>query len=1024
MLAAIILAAYGVRTASELPIDVLPDITRPRVALITECPGLAPEEVESLVTFPLESALNGANGVETIRSSSDIGLSVIQVEFDWNQEIYRARQIVQERLATVTSDLPTGIEPKLAPISTLLGQIMLIGLWSSDGTTDPIELRTLADWTVKKRLMQVKGVAQVMTMGGGKKQFQVLIDPHLAHQYEVSIADIENALADSNVNVAGGYLEDESRELLVRGIGRVHAVDDIEQIVVKRQATRSVLVKDVARVSIGSQFKRGDASVNGNDAVVLVVQKQPQADTRRLTEEINKALENLKPALPPDVHMQTTYEQRKFIDYSVGNVIDAIRDGTILVVIILFLFLLNLRTTFITLTAIPLSLLTTFLIFQWFGFSINVMTLGGIAVALGELVDDAIVGVENIFKRLKQNSVSEERQPVLTVIFEASSEVRSAILNSTIIVILVFAPLFALTGIQGRLFMPLAVAYIVSILASTIVSLTVTPVLSYYLLPQSWSVRHNRDPFFLRFLKAVFRPIVRFGMTRGGFGLAMSTVIVLVAASGITVWRMGKDFLPPFDEGASQVNLFLPPGASLANSKRISGIAEQRLLELVKSDENPDGIITWFTSRTGRAEEDEHVMGVNVTEITLSLNPENNLSQDALVALLTEKMQDLPGVEVEIEQPIAHLISHMLSGVSAEIGVKLYGDDLTMLQSKADEVTDLISGIAGLTDPIAEQQQMVPQLRIEMKKEQLAHYGLTSNYVNRMIETAMRGRVTGSVLVGQKSFDLLVRYDEPFRNDVDNLNRMPIEAPDGTRIPLSELARIYKAHGPNTIKREDSQRRIIVRVNTLDRDLTSAVSEIETTLASDLSLPDGYFAELGGQHLAQQSATRQILLLGGLALVGIFVVLYATFQSISHVLQILIALPVGFIGGVAGLMLTGQTLSVAATVGFISLGGIAIRNGILLIEAFRKRQRETDDVKQAVLLGCLDRLAPVLMTTLTTGFALVPLVIGGTMPGKEILYPVATVILGGLITSAIAEYLVRPGLYLYLTSKSARTVTE
>ncbi len=1018
ILAAVLLAFYGVRTAQELPIDVLPDITRPRVTLIAECPGLAPEEVETLVTLPLESALNGSTGVDTIRSSSDIGLSVIQVEFDWNQDIYRARQIVQERLAGVVGELPPGIEPKLAPISSLLGQIMLIGLWSEDGSTDPIELRTIADWTIRKRLMQVKGVAAVITMGGGKQQFQVLIDPHKAHQFEVTIADIEDAVAASNINVAGGYLETESREMVIRGIGRVRGVQDIEQIVVKRQPTRSVLVRDVARVIIGAQKKRGDASVNGIPAVVLTIQKQPDADTRALTHEIKDALHTLRLSLPPNVRMQVTYEQREFIDYSVGNVIHAIRDGSILVVIILILFLMNLRTTFITLTAIPLSLFVTFLVFRWFGFSINVMTLGGIAVALGELVDDAIVDVENIFKRLKENTrlPEPEQQPALRIIYEASSEVRQAIINSTIIVILVFTPLFALSGIEGRLFVPLGVAYIVSILASTLVSLTVTPVLSYYLLPDSPAVKKGADSVTLKLLKSVFRPIIRFSMSRAGFIVSLSTTVLLVAFAGLVVWQMGKDFLPSFDEGATQANLFLPAGASLENSRRVSQIAEEKLQHLVRTDENPNAPFVWFTSKSGRAEDDEHVMGVNTTEITLSLNPDNKISQDELVNLLQEELGDIPGTNLEVEQPIAHMIGHMLSGVAAEIGVKLYGDNLTVLKSKADEIKEILSNIDGLTEPIADQQQMVKQLRIEMKPQQLARYGLSTLYVNRMVETALRGRVISSVLLGQKSFDLLVRYDEPFRTDVDNLGRMPVEAPDGTRVPLSELAHIHDAVGPNTINREDSQRKMIVRVNTLDRDLMSAVNEIDNAIRSDLSLPEGYYAEMGGQFQAQRSATQRILLLGGLALVGIFVVLFATFHSVGDVLQILVALPVGFIGGTIGLLLTGQTLSIPATVGFISLGGIAIRNGILLIEAYRRYLADpaTANIHDAIVKGSLDRLAPVLMTTLTTGFALVPLVIGGTMPGKEILYPVATVILGGLITSALAEYLLRPGLYLYL----------
>ena len=1009
--AALFLIVYGIRSARKLSIDVLPDITRPRVAIITECPGLSPEEVESRVTFPLESSLNGAEGVETIRSSSDIGLSVVQVEFGWNQDIYVARQIVQERLASVQSEMAP-YEPLLAPNSTLLGQIMMVGLWSENGKTDPIKLRELADWTLRRRLMQVPGVAQVITMGGGKKQFQILVNPHSLHQFETTLAEVEQAVEKSNLNVSGGYQENEAKEVLVRGIGRIRDKSEIEDIVVKRQPNRSVLIKNVARVIIGEQIKRGDSSVNGREAVVMTIQKQPSADTRLLTEKINQALEQLQSSLPPDVKMQTTYEQREFIDYSVGNVIDAIRDGTILVVIILFLFLLNFRTTAITLTAIPLSLITTFVVFKFFGFTINVMTLGGIAVALGELVDDAIVDVENIFKRLKQNAAKESPNSVLQVIFEASSEVRGAIVISTIIVILAFTPLFALSGIEGRLFAPLGIAYMVAILASTAVSLTVTPVLSFYLLPQSWSVRKSRDGLVLVLFKKMFEPLVRFSMTKVGFGAALMVTIFCVVLAGVQALRMGKDFLPPFDEGASQANLFLQPGASLENSRRISQLAHLRLQKLLKTPENPEGLIVWYTAKSGRAENDEHVMGVNVTEITLSLNPDHKKSQDEMVKLLQDELKDIPGAEIEIEQPIAHLISHMLSGVAAEIGVKIYGNDLVKLQMLANQVKAKLSEIEGLTDPIAEQQQMVEQLQIRRDTQQLGRYGIQVADVHRMVETAMQGTVATEVLANQKVFDVLVRFDNEYREDLGFVRRMPIELPEGTRFPLSEVAEIKRGYGPIKIQRDNSQRRIVVRVNTLNRDLGSAVREIQEKLA-EIEMPEGYYTEIGGQYQAQQSALRTITLLGALALVGIFVVLFVNFGNLSHVLQTLIAIPVGFVGGVGALTLTGQTLSIAAAVGFISLAGISIRNGILLIESYRQ-YHDRENIKRTIVQGSMSRLAPVLMTTLTTGFGLLPLVIGGTLPGKEILFPVATVILGGLITSAVAEYILRPGLYYFL----------
>ncbi len=1014
LMTACFLIYYGAKSASELSIDVLPDITRPRVAIITEAPGYATEEVERFITKEIELAINGATGVESVRSSSDIGLSVIQVEFDWGEDVFRARQVVQERLSTVQSRLPAGVEPSLAPNSTLLGQIAFVGIWSEDESVDPIELRTLADWTIRRRLMQIKGVAQVIPLGGGKKQFQVLIDPHALHQFDISLQDVQDALSESNLNVSGGYLSQSSKELVVRGLGRINTVEEIGQIVVKAQSPRSVLISDIARVTIGEKVKRGDSMINGKSSVVLTIQKQPDADTRRLTEEISAALEELKPALPDTVKTHITYQQREFIDYSVGNVIDAIRDGSILVVIILIIFLLNARTTFITLTAIPLSLLTTFLIFRWFGFTINVMTLGGIAVALGELVDDAIVDVENIFKRLRQNAQSENPKSVLRVVYEASSEVRSAIIYSTVIVILVFAPLFALSGIQGRLFAPLGVAYIVSILASTIVSLTITPILSYYLLGKRTIEKQKSEPLVVGWLKKLAAPVIRTSLTKTGFLVFTVVILVFLLLASVKVWRMGKDLLPPFDEGATQANLFLPAGASLDASRRISKIAAERLQKLVADDEHPDRPIIWFTTRNGRAEEDEHVMGVNVTEITMSLNPNNKRSQDEMKKLLVETVGDLPGTELEVEQPIAHLISHMVSGVAAEIGIKIFGDDLMQLKMSADQVREILLSIDGLTNPIVEQQQMVPQMRIKLKPDALSRYGLTAEQVNGMVEIAMQGKVASTIFEGERQFALLVRYDEQYRTDLDNLNRMPIETSTGMRLPLSEVAEIYKANGPNTINRENSHRRIIVRVNTIDRDLVSAVEEIREKLTAEFNPAEGYYYEISGEYIAQTEASRNIIMLGLVSLLGIIVILYANFRSASYVLQILVALPVGFIGGVIGLGITGQTLSIAAMVGFVSLGGIAIRNGILLIESFENQKKTFGDTQKSIIEGSLDRLAPVLMTTLTTGFGLLPLVIGGNLPGKEILYPVATVILGGLITSAIAEYLLRPGLYWYL----------
>lgn len=1015
---AIGLVVVGLLRVQQLSIDVLPDLTRPRVTLITECPGLAPEEVEALVTFPIETAVNGATGVTSVRSTSGIGLSVVYIDFDWGQDIYVARQIVNERMATVYSELPSGVTPQMGPISSLLGQIMLIGMWSEDGSTNPLELRTLGDWTVRTQLKTIDGVAQVITMGGGKMQYQVLVDPHLLHKYEVPLHDVELALQQGNLNVSGGYVQQGAREAVLRGIGRVRSIEDIESIVVANRASRPVLIRDVAQVKLGAQVKRGDSSVNGTDAVVLTVQKQPGADTRELSEKIRSTLKDLRNGLPKDVHLEVTYEQREFIDYSVNNVIEAVRDGALLVVVVLFLFLFNLRTTFITLTAIPLSILTTAVIFYWFGLSINVMTLGGIAVALGELVDDAIVDIENIFRRLKENRNQSMPVPALRVVYLASSEVRGAILMSTIMVVLVFAPLFALSGMSGRLFAPLGIAYIVSIVASTLVSLTVTPVLSYYLLSNARSTTRP-DGFFLRTLKTCVRPLIRLSLLNWTFWPMAGVSLLATLVSGVIVWRMGKDFLPPFDEGAAQVNLFIQPGSSLETSTRIRRFADAKFQKLLKSAENPHGPLAWFTCKTGRAENDEHIMGVNTSEYVMAINPSSEKTRAELITLLRESLSDLAGVEVEVEQPIAHLISHMLSGVTAQIAIKVYGDDLRELIKLADEIKVEVAGVSGLAQPIVEPLNYIPQLQVELKRDQLAYYGITAATIHEMLETAFNGRVVSSVLDGQRTFDLLVRFDENSRAEWDALDRLPIELPDGTRQPLSELATVRFGTGPNQIKREDTRRTIVVRVNTDDRDLDSAVRDIKQAVQDKIDLPEGYVIEFQGQFEAQQAAARRLLLFSCLALAGVFIVLYSTLGSTRLAAQVLTALPIAFVGGVVALVLTGQALSVAGMVGFISLGGIAARNGILLIETYVSRTERDGLSEETIISGSLDRLAPVLMTALTTGIGLTPLIYNGQLPGKEILYPVATVIVGGLFTSTLAEFLLRPGMYWRLPRQEA-----
>ncbi len=1002
---ALVVLVYGGYTLFNLPIDVFPDLNRPRVTIITEAHGLAPEEVETLVSFPLESVLNGATGVEAVRSVSDVGLSIVYVEFDWGTNIYTARQIVAEKIALAADRMPKGVKPQLAPVSSIMGQIMIIGMFSETGATPPTEVRTLADWVVRQRLLTLPGVAQVVTMGGGRLQFQVLANPESLVKYGVTLQDVEAALARANNNATGGYLDVGDNELLVRAIGRVENLKDLESVVVKADRERPVLLGQVARIVEGAQIKRGDSAINGSPAVLLVVTKQPGADTRLLTDRIVAAVDDMKGSLPKDVTIDATvYQQRAFIELSIRNVIEALRDGGILVVIILFIFLLNFRTTFITLTAIPLSIVTAGLVFKWFGMSINTMTLGGLAVAIGELVDDAIVDVENIFRRLRENRHAAVKKPALQVIYEASSEVRNSIVFSTILVVLVFVPLFALGGMEGKLFLPLGVAYIVSIIASLVVSLTVTPVLCYWLLPNAKFMAEEKDGLLLRVLKQLGGVVIRFSV-RHPWPILLG-VLVAVTISGFVVTRMGRDFLPPFDEGTVQVNVMVPPGTSLEASNRIGQMADERLMQV-------PGVVT-VARRTGRAELDEHAMGVNVSEIIVSIDPDSGRTREEILDDIRHQLADVPGTVVSAEQPLQHLISHMLSGVQAQVAIKLYGDDLAVLRRTATAMKNDIADVPGVTDLQVEQQVEIPQLQIQVRRDELARNGLAVDDVNEFIETAMNGRKVSEVLRGQRNFDLVVRLDEEFREDVEYLKRLRINLPNGGGLPLSAVADVVQASGPNTINRENVRRRIVVSCNTSGRDLASIVGDIQQRLAPiQASLPTGYFIEYGGQFESQQSATRMIGLLSLASLACMFLALYTLFRSVNLALQVLAALPMAAIGAVTALVVTGQSLTVASMVGFISLAGIASRNGILLIAHYLhlvRHEGESFSLEMIERAG-KERLAPMLMTALTAGIALIPLVLAAGEPGKEILYPVATVILGGLISSTLLDFFVHPALF-------------
>ena len=806
----------------------------------------------------------------------------------------------------------------------------------------------------------------------------------------------------------------------------MQSIEDLQKVVVTMREGRPIALAQIARVVEGPQVKRGDSAAfvrsdegefSGGPAVILTINKQPGADTRRVTDDVMAAIDDLRPSLPGDLRIEPLYTQKSFIDRAIENVVEALRDGGILVVIILFLFLMNFRTTFITLTAIPLSLLMSIIVFSFFGLSINTMTLGGFAVAIGELVDDAIVDVENIFRRLKENRSRRNPKNPLLVVFQASVEIRNSIVFGTMIVILVFVPLFALSGMEGRLFAPLGVAYIVSIVSSLLVSLTVTPVLSFWLLGGRKLTEHEKDGFVLRAVKWVGNKVIRFSLQFPRFNLAVTAVLVALAA--LFVFRLERDFLPPFNEGAVQLNVVLPPGTSLETSNDIAGRVENRLKQIEDIEQ--------FVRRTGRAELDEHAEGVNMSEFILELDPESPRSREEQLEEIREAMADIPGIVTAVEQPLAHLISHMLSGVKAQIGMKIYGDDLDTLRRKAEEMKSAMQSVPGVKDLLVEPQVTIPQLRIELDRDQLLQYGLTPVEVNEFIETAMNGQVVSEVLIEQRTFDLLIRLDENYRENLQALRRLTIDLEDGGKLPLEAVANIYESGGPNTVNRENVRRRIVLQCNVSDRGVVDVVQDIQKRVRPVVeSLPPGYFVEYSGQFESQQSASRIIGTLFTVSMIGVFLVLFTMFRSVNLSLQVMMALPMAFIGSVIALVITGQTLTVAAMVGFISLAGIATRNGILLLNHYLHLVKYEGEswTKEMIVRAGLERLAPVLMTALTTGIGLVPLVLAAGEPGKEILYPVATVILGGLISSTLLDFFVHPALFWLIGLKEAERVVN
>ena len=1020
---AALLCVYGGMTLANLPVDVFPDLNRPTVTIMAEAGGLSPEEVETLVTGPIERAMNGAPDVQRVRSTSGVGLSVVSVEFGWDSDIFRARQLVSERLTTLSTVLPSTVSPVMGPVTSIMGEVMLVGVVSTNGKTPPLDLRSLADWILRPRLLTIPGVAQVIPIGAGVKQVQVLVDPDRLLAFDLTLAEVQKAAGLAQGNTTGGFLEKQAQEYLVRNIARTTSVDAIADTPVAMRAGVPILLRQVAEVRIGPSIKRGDAGVNGKPAVILSVQKQPGASTTELTAIIDASLDGIRASLPDDVQLVPLFRQATFIDTAIENVAEALRDGAILVAIVLVLFLMNLRTTVITLTAIPLSLLISALVFQFFGLSINTMTLGGMAIAIGELVDDSIVDVENVHRRLRENRLAGSPKNALLVIYEASSEVRNSIVFATILVVLVFVPLFALQGIEGRLFVPLGIAYIVSIIASLVVSLTVTPALCSYLLVNA-STHAEHDGWLVRHLKSNHRRLL--GVTLDHPGAVIIGAAILVVVAGATVPFLGREFLPAFNEGTATVNLVGAPGTALAESNRLGTIAEELLgaVPEVKSTGR----------RTGRAELDEHAEGVHYTEIDVDFYdvlPDGTAPRPRgeVLSDVRQRLTLIPGIAVSVGQPISHRLDHLLSGVRAQVVVKIFGPDLSVLRAQAVEVQQAMAGVDGVVDLQIEKQVLIPQVRVQIDRDRANRLGVRAGEFAELLEAALGGTVVGQVLDGQRTIDIVVRFDDDARSTVEGMRRALVETPSGANVPLSALASVIEDRGPNQILHDNAARRIVVSANVAGRDLGSAVEQMQAAVNA-LPRAEGTYVTWEGQFESQRSATRLIGVLSIFSLLGMIIVLQVHFKSLRLVWQVLLNIPLAMIGSVTALWVTGLPFSVATLVGFITLCGIASRNTILMIDHYvHLVEREGEAFSRAMIVrGSLERLIPVLMTALTAGLALVPLALAAGAPGKEILHPVAVVILGGLLSSTLLDMIVTPAVFLRfgepaLTALAARRHT-
>lgn len=1010
LMAAVLLMVGGLYTTKHMDVDVFPDLNAPTVVVMTEATGMAPEEVERLVTFPVETAVNGATDVRRVRSSSTTGFSVVWVEFDWGTDIYRDRQIVSEKLAEVSESLPpTCGKPTLGPQSSILGEVFIIGLTSDE--TSMQDLRTIADWTIRPRLLSLGGVAQVTVLGGDIKEYQILLSPEKMRHYGISLQEVMSAAGDMNRNSAGGVLYEYGNEYIIRGVLSTDNVDAFGRTVVKMDGDAPITLGDIAEIKAGAKSpKLGTASHRGKPAVLMTVTKQPNSSTIDLTAKLDHAVEDLKTQLPSDINIATDiFRQQKFIDSSIDNIKKSLYEGALFVIIVLFFFLMNVRTTLISLVTIPLSLLVSILTLKFMGLTINTMSIGGMAIAIGSLVDDAIVDVENVFKHLRQNRKlpESERQSIIQVVFNASREVRLPILNSTFIIVVSFIPLFFLTGMEGRMLRPLGIAFITALFASTLVALTLTPVLCSFLLGSESSDKAGKDPALVRWLQKWYGVALEWVLRHKK--ITLGSVLALFAVALGVFFSLGSSFLPAFNEGSFTINVSTLPGVSLEESDNVGRHAEALLMTVPE--------IQTVARKTGRAELDEHALGVNVSEIEAPFELGKRSKREVVNEIRT-KLNTIPGVNVEIGQPISHRIDAMLSGTQANIAIKLFGTDLNKMFELGNKIKSEVSEIPGVVDLNVEQQIERPQLQIIPKREMLAKYGIAPAEFTEMVEVYLAGSVVSQVYEGNQVFDLTVKAADGSRSNIEEIRNIPVDAASG-KVPFGQIAEIRSAAGPNTINRENVSRKIVISANVSDGDLQGAVNQIRKKIEGNVELPEGYHVEYGGQFESAQSASRTLLFTSLMAIIVIFLLLYGQFKDVRQASAVLLNLPLALIGGVFAIFFADKIISIPAIIGFISLFGIATRNGMLLIDRYNELRHEGLSLHDAVMHGSLDRLNPILMTALTSALALIPLALGGELPGNEIQSPMAKVLLGGLLTSTMLNGFIIPVVYIFI-SKSRK----